>query len=253
LSLKNKALGLKIDIVKAVALSGYEGKFRDSLKSVLKYMEKDPNIDSIKKGAYLLATAKIEADYSLQRWEADYTCKLQGLPYQDKPCETALNYYRSTDGKKNYYTLGTDSRGLPYFGRGLIQLTGKANYETYGKLIGLDLVKNPELALQPDTSYNIATTYMANRTYGGKNTFQWVELGNLTNARKTINASSKDLDKIQKSYDLWLNILGQTAKVVSSTTDGTKKKIISIGAVILSVMVTVSVYVLVTNFKAFKK
>jgi predicted chitinase len=191
-------------------------------------MEKDPHIDSIKKGAYLLATAKIEAEYSLQRWEADYVCKLQGVPYADQPCQSALNYYRSTDGKKNYYTLGTDSRGLPYFGRGLIQLTGKGNYDTYGKLIGVDLVKNPELALEPDTSYKIASTYMANRTYSGMNTFQWVELGNLRNARKTINASSKDLDKIENAYNLWLNILGQTAKVVASSDDGSKKKIISI-------------------------
>ena len=246
-------MGLKIDIDKAVALSGYTGKFRDSLKSVLKFMEKDPKIDSIKKGAYLLATAKIEADYSLQRWEADYVCKLQGMPYKDKPCQTALDYYRSTDGKKNYYTLGTDNRGLPYFGRGLIQLTGKGNYDTYGKLIGVDLVNNPELALQPDTSYKIATTYMANRKYGGKNTFEWVESDNLVNARKTINASSKDLDKIAKQYKLWLNILTQTAKVVTSNEDATKKKIISVSAVILSLMVTVSVYVLVTNYKALKK
>ena len=216
-------------------------------------MEKDPKIDTIKKGAYLLATAKIEADYSLQRWEADYTCKLQGLPYQDKPCESALNYYRSTDGKKNYYTLGTDSRGLPYFGRGLIQLTGKANYETYGKLIGVDLVKNPELALQPDTSYKIASTYMANRKYQGKTTFEWADLGNLTYARKTINASSKGLDDIERAFNMWVNILGQTAKVVTSTDEDQKKKLISIGAVILSVMVTVSVYILITNFKAFKK
>lgn len=216
-------------------------------------MEKDPKINSIQRGAYLLATAKIEADYSLQRWEADNACNSVGIPYKDKPCQSALNYYRSTDGKKNYYTLGLDSRGLPYFGRGLIQLTGKANYETYGKLIGVDLVKNPELALEPDTSYKIASTYMANRKYQGKTTFEWADLGNLTYARKTINASSKGLDDIQRTFNMWVNILGQTAKVVTSTDEDQKKKIISIGAVILSLMVTVSVYVLITNFKAFKK
>ena len=75
----------------------------------------------------------------------------------------------------------------------------------------------------------------------------------MTYARKTINASSKGLDDIQRTFNMWVNILGQTAKVVTSTDEDQKKKIISIGAVILSLMVTVSVYVLITNFKAFKK
>ena len=60
-----------------------------------------------------------------------------------------MNYYRSTkDGKINYYTLGTDKNGLPYFGRGLIQLTGKSNYKKYGDLIGVDLVNDGNKALE---------------------------------------------------------------------------------------------------------
>jgi predicted chitinase len=35
--------------------------------------------------------------------------------------------------------------GLRYIGRGPIQLTGKYNYEKYGKLAGYDIVSNPEL------------------------------------------------------------------------------------------------------------
>jgi len=35
--------------------------------------------------------------------------------------------------------------GLRYIGRGPIQLTGKHNYEKYGKLAGYDIVSNPEL------------------------------------------------------------------------------------------------------------
>jgi hypothetical protein len=246
-------MGLKINIDKAVALSGYNGKFVDSLKNVLKFMEKDPNIDSIKKASYLLATAKIEADYALQRWEADYTCGSVGVPYKDKPCQSALNYYRSSDGKLNYYNLGVDSRGLPYFGRGLIQLTGKPNYATYGNLIGVDLVSNPELALQPETSYKIASTYMANRKYKGKTTFEWADLGNLPYARKTINASSKGLENIEKAYNLWLNVLGQTATVSNSTDDGTKKKIISVGTILMAFTLTVSAYVMITQLKALSK
>ncbi len=40
--------------------------------------------------------------------------------------------------------------GIRYKGRGLIQLTGRANYEKYGQLMGLDLINNPELLEEPE-------------------------------------------------------------------------------------------------------
>ena len=42
--------------------------------------------------------------------------------------------------------------GYKYRGRGIIQLTGKNNYEYYGKKINIDLVNNPNLAKEPDTA-----------------------------------------------------------------------------------------------------
>jgi putative chitinase len=57
--------------------------------------------------------------------------------------------------------LGNTTRGdgPKYKGRGLIQLTGKANYQTYGKIMGLDLVGDPELAAVPTTSLKIACQF----------------------------------------------------------------------------------------------
>lgn len=49
--------------------------------------------------------------------------------------------------------------GRRYKGRGFIQLTGRANYVQYGKLLGLDLVGNPDLAADPTTSLSIACKY----------------------------------------------------------------------------------------------
>lgn len=45
--------------------------------------------------------------------------------------------------------------GVKFAGRGLSQLTGKANYRRYGARIGQDLESNPDLALRADIAGEI--------------------------------------------------------------------------------------------------
>lgn len=56
--------------------------------------------------------------------------------------------------------------GARYHGRGFIQLTGRANYRTYGQKLGVPLEANPELALDPAVSARILATYMRDRGLG---------------------------------------------------------------------------------------
>ena len=51
------------------------------------------------------------------------------------------------------------NEGYKYRGRGLIQLTGKDNYAKFGKMLGIDLVNNPDLANDPEVARNIAVAY----------------------------------------------------------------------------------------------
>jgi predicted chitinase len=52
-----------------------------------------------------------------------------------------------------------EDEGYRYRGRGMIQITGKENYEKYGKIIGQDLVSNPDLANDPEIAKQIAVAY----------------------------------------------------------------------------------------------
>jgi predicted chitinase len=224
-------MAIKLKTDKAIELyksSGGTIGFENSLRDVFNYASKDKRITNKKQLAYLLATAKTESDYSLQRWESDYLCVKKGLPYKDKPCTKALDYYRSSNGGKvNYYNLGTDSRGLPYFGRGLIQLTGKSNYEKYGKKVGINLVKNPEKALTNKTSYDIAVEYLTEKRGGiyadgnrKRSTFDLISDGDFSLARKSVKGSSSGWQEVKTIYDKWLNILNNPKVKVKEVSTG---------------------------------
>jgi predicted chitinase len=232
------------EVLKLYSESGGSTDFPDSLKSVLQYVQSDKHITNVNEVAYLLATAKIESDYSLQRWEADYLCGNVGEAYIGKPCQRALDYYRSTSGgKANYYNLGVDNRGLPYFGRGLIQLTGKDNYKKYGDLIGVNLVRNGDLALTPKNSYKIASEYLNNRTY------KYVNKNDLTNARKSVNGGTKKLNEVNGAYKFWLKILeNPKAKFQSSKLSLKQRKGIGVSVIVLSVLaISLSLYFVLKN------
>lgn len=61
--------------------------------------------------------------------------------------------------------LGNDrpGDGVRYKGRGLIQLTGRANYREVGKALGVDLERDPARAAEPRLSLRIACEYWKRR------------------------------------------------------------------------------------------
>ena len=66
------------------------------------------------------------------------------------------------EGRKN---LGNTQLGdgPKFIGRGVLQLTGRANYTDYSKKLNLDLIANPELAATPEVSVKIACQYFKDR------------------------------------------------------------------------------------------
>jgi hypothetical protein len=195
-------------------------KFKESLKSILFWIKNDPLINDVREASYLLATGYAEAAYSLQIWEADYVCTGKGVPYgKNGPCEKALSYYRSTKGKKNYYELGVDPKGFPYFGRGLIQLTGESNYKKWGEKIGLgkSLLNDPDLALKPENSYKIAVAYLKENTfrYLKDPTLKRAGYTGLEAARRSVNGGVNGLSEVNSAYSDWLSIFTNKTQLLS--------------------------------------
>jgi putative chitinase len=101
------------------------------------------------------------------------------------------------------------NEGFKYRGRGLIQLTGKYNYELYSKKVGVDLVSNPDLANDQEVASKIAVEYFLSKQQSGTDLKDIASVGRAvgyaggaseTNSRAKI---SQDFQKklAQNGYD----------------------------------------------------
>lgn len=74
---------------------------------------------------------------------------------------TTTEEYASGAAYEGRLDIGNDrpGDGVRFKGRGLIQLTGRANYRRFGRLVGLDLEAEPERAAEPLLSLRLACLY----------------------------------------------------------------------------------------------
>jgi len=84
-----------------------------------------------------------------------------GLQYTEEvwgPTEAQERYEPPSDLAT---TLGNEFRGdgKRFKGRGLIQLTGRSNYERYNSAVPVDVVDRPELVAGPDLAADVAGWY----------------------------------------------------------------------------------------------
>lgn len=79
--------------------------------------------------------------------------------------------------------------GRRFKGRGLIQLTGRANYRTLGGKLGMDLENNPEAAAEPKLSLRIACEYWKARKIN-----QPADNDDLIGVTKLVNGGTNGLD-----------------------------------------------------------
>lgn len=101
-------------------------------------------------------------------------------------------YFDKYEGRK---TLGNNKKGDGYKfrGRGFVQITGRANYEKFSDLLGIDLTVNPELALLTSNALYILTVGMHKGLFTGKKLSDYINLQicDYKNARRIINGTDK--------------------------------------------------------------
>src|SRR5262245_43073887 len=93
--------------------------------------------------------------------------------------------------------------GFRYRGRGPIQITGRANYEKYGELLGVDLVGNPDLAATPQYAFSTAALFWQTR---GLN--ELADVQDFVTITKRINGGTTGLEERQRYYEIAMNALG---------------------------------------------
>lgn len=92
--------------------------------------------------------------------------------------------------------------GSKYRGRGLIQVTGRANYNACGEALGLDLINKPELLELPQHAAMSAAWFWSTR---GLNTL--ADQGELVKITRRINGGVSGLADRQALYEKALKVL----------------------------------------------
>lgn len=99
-----------------------------------------------------------------------------------------------------------DANGKSWLGRGYVQLTHKTNYERAGKLIGVDLVSNPNAAMVPDIAANVLVQGAMAGIFTGKKLSDYLP-GDYVNARRVVNGTDKAelIAGLARGYEAALN------------------------------------------------
>lgn len=105
----------------------------------------------------------------------------------------------------NRKDLGNKGRpdGERFRGRGYVQLTGRYNYQEYGKRIGRSLHKDPDLACDPEIAGTLLATFLGDRERQIKEALlDWDFAG----ARRLVNGGSHGLDRFTEAYKIGIQV-----------------------------------------------
>lgn len=141
----------------------------NTINSIIDYFESEPLLRFRPELAYILATATHEANL-----------------------KTDIREFGRGLGRK--YGKVYWPTGQRYYGRGLCQLTWWFNYDKLGNLLDIDLLNNPDLALETNNSVKILIIGMLKGLFTGHSLREYVKSNenfNFVPMRKIINGMDK--------------------------------------------------------------
>jgi predicted chitinase len=105
--------------------------------------------------AYVIATAQHETDF--RNRAEDWHPNVDYRNGQKNPQKTYDNHDNSLGNKFNQSPNANfdNGDGYRFRGRGFVQVTGRDNYTKFSKILGIDLVGNPDAVLKPDIAARI--------------------------------------------------------------------------------------------------
>jgi len=102
--------------------------------------------------------------------------------------------------------------GKKFMGRGFVQITGRRNYTVWSRRLGLDLLKEPQLAERPEHAARILVDGMRLGTFTGKklSDFITLERSDFHNARRIVNGMdrAKTVGDYAREFDVLLRADG---------------------------------------------
>ena len=145
----------------------------------------------------LVENLNYSAQALLSCWPARFTAALASQVAR-QPEKIANIVYADRMG--NGSTASGD--GWSYRGRGLIQVTGRANYAKCGEALGLDLIGNPDLLAQPANAALSAGWFWS---INGLNTL--ADAGNFTQITQRVNGGQNGAADRLAIYQRALKVL----------------------------------------------
>ena len=137
---------------------------------------------------------------SLMRvWPSRFPDLATAMKYAHDPIKIANKVYggRMGNGPEE------SGDGAKYHGRGLIQLTGKESYDNCGKAIGVDLINQPGLLVNPDLAAMSAGWF-----WNKKGLNALADAGDYETMTKRINGGLLGLDDRKAKIAKALSVLG---------------------------------------------
>lgn len=165
-------------------------------------------VDNIKANLPFVLDALVDQDLADKTMVLMALASIRAETESFEPVSEGRSKYNTSPGGHpfdlydNRRDLGNQGQGDGdrFKGRGFIQLTGRANYQKYGKALGLgnQLLNNPDLANEPEIAAALLVSFLKDKERAIKEALLEHDL---RLARRLVNGGSHGLDRFTDAYE----------------------------------------------------